>query len=303
MSSLKAMLVHGGAWATPGGEIESHREGVDRAVRTGFDVLHGRGSAVDAVVAAVRLMEDDPTFNAGLGAVLNQSGEVELDAAIMDGTTLSAGAVAVVKGIANPVDLARRVMERSPHVLLAGEGAVAFAREHGMATCSSESLIVERERRRWQNAKRSKKQAIHESSLSFGPSDTVGAVARDEHGHLAAAASTGGTFGKLPGRVGDSPLIGCGLYADDRLGAAASTGWGEEIIRVVMAQRALDILGSGSPAREAARRTIALLEERTGGRGGIILIAPDGTFGFAFNTRHMAHAYLTDSMKDPVVGI
>jgi len=201
------------------------------------------------------------------------------------------------------VELARRVMERSPHVLLTGEGAVAFARAQGMATCSPELLIVERERERWQNAKRSKKRAMPESTLSFGPSDTVGAVARDEHGHLAAAASTGGTLGKLPGRVGDSPLIGCGLYADDRLGAAASTGWGEEIIRVVMAQRAVDMVGSGSPAREAARRTIALLEERTGGRGGIILIAPDGTLGFAFNTTQMAHAYLTDGMNDPEVDV
>ena len=303
MSSLKAILVHGGAWATPGGEIQLHRQGVARAARVGFDVLHGGGSAVDAAAAAVRLMEDDATFNAGLGAVLNQVGEVELDAAVMDGTTLSAGAVAAVKAIANPVDLAQRVMEHSPHVLLVGEGAVAFAREQGMATCSSESLIVERERERWQNAKRSKKPALHEHTLSFGPSDTVGAVARDEHGHLAAATSTGGRLGKLPGRVGDSPLIGCGLYADDRLGAAASTGWGEEIIRIVMAQRAVDMLGSGSPAREAARRTIALLKERTGGRGGIVLIAPDGTLGFAFNTPHMAHAYLTDGLSEPAVGI
>ena len=304
MSSLKAILVHGGAWATPGGEIESHREGVERAARAGFDVLHDGGPAVDAAVAAVRLMEDDPTFNAGLGAVLNQVGDVELDAAVMDGTKLSAGGVAAVKGIANPVDLARHVMERSPHVLLAGEGAVAFAREQGMDIGSSESLIVERERRRWESARQGKKkQTIRESALSFGPSDTVGAVARDEHGHLAAATSTGGRLGKLPGRVGDSPLIGCGLYADDRLGAAASTGWGEEIIRIVMAQRAVDMVGSGSPAREAARRSIDLLEERTGGRGGIILIAPDGTLGFAFNTPHMAHAYLTDGMNDPVVGI
>jgi beta-aspartyl-peptidase (threonine type) len=277
---------------------------VERAARTGFEVLYRGGSAVDAAAAAMRLMEDDETFNAGSGAVLNRSGEVELDAAIMDGATLAAGAVAVVKGIANPVDLARRVMERSGHVLLTGEGALAFAREQGMAICSTESLIVERERRRWKSAKQSdSKRVTHESTLSFGPSDTVGAVARDEDGHLAAAASTGGTLGKLPGRVGDSSLVGCGLYADDRLGAAVSTGRGEEIIRVVMAQRAVDMVGSGSPAREAARRTIDLLEERTGGRGGIILIAPDGTLGFAFNTPHMAHAFLTDGMKDPVVGI
>jgi L-asparaginase / beta-aspartyl-peptidase len=303
VSSLKAILVHGGAWATPGEEIESHLEGVARAARVGFDVLERGGSAVDAAAAAVRWMESDPAFNAGLGAVLNQAGEVELDAAIMDGGTLSAGAVAAVKGIANPIDLARQVMERSPHVMLAGEGAVAFAREQGFATCSPESLVVEREHQRWQDAKRSKKQTTHESVLTVGPSDTVGAVARDDQGHLAAASSTGGTLGKLPGRVGDSPLIGCGLYADDRMGAAASTGWGEAIIRVVMAERAVTILGSGVPPRDVARRTIAYLEERTGGKGGIILVAPDGTLGFAFNTPHMAHSYLTDGMTDPVVGI
>jgi beta-aspartyl-peptidase (threonine type) len=248
-------------------------------------------------------MEDDPTFNAGYGAVLNQLGEVELDAALMDGTTLSAGAVAAVKCVANPIDLARRVMDRSPHVLLTGVGALEFAREQNVTLCTPESLIVDRERRRWQDAKGSPKPAPRESALVSGPSDTVGAVARDGSGRLAAAASTGGTLGKLAGRVGDTPLIGCGLYADDRRGAAASTGWGEGIIRVVMAQRAVDLLASGSPAREAARQAIALLEERTGGRGGIIIITPDGALGFAFNTPHMAHAYLTDGMEDPVVGI
>jgi beta-aspartyl-peptidase (threonine type) len=302
MPSLKAILVHGGAWATPVGEIASHRAGVERAARAGFEVLRAGGSAVDATVAAVRLMEDDPTFNAGYGAVLNQLGEVELDAAVMEGTTLSAGAVAAVKGVANPIDLARRVMERSPHVLLTGDGALAFAREQNLTLCAPESLIVDRERRRSQDAKGSKKQALQESALISGPSDTVGAVARDESGRLAAAASTGGTLGKFAGRVGDTPLIGCGLYADDRRGAAASTGWGEGIIRVVMAHHAVELLVSGSPAREAARLAVALLEERTGGRGGIIIISPDGTLGFAFNTPHMAHAYLTDGMEDPVVG-
>ncbi|MGH9463660.1 MAG: isoaspartyl peptidase/L-asparaginase [Vicinamibacteria bacterium] len=300
---MKAILVHGGAWATPEGEIDSQREGVERAARSGFDVLRNGGPALDAAIAAVRLMEDDPAFNAGYGAVLNQLGEVELDAALMDGTSLSAGAVAAVKGVANPIDLARRVMDRSPHVLLTGVGALEFAREQNVTLCTPESLIVDRERRRWHDATESKKPVMHESALISGPSDTVGAVARDESGRLAAAASTGGTLGKLAGRVGDTPLIGCGLYADNRLGAAASTGWGEGIIRVVMAQRAVDLLASGSPAREAARQAIALLEERTGGRGGIIIISPDGTLGFAFNTPHMAHAYLTDGMEGPVVGV
>ena len=297
-------MVHGGAWATPAKEVDPHRNGVARAARAGFEVLDGGGSAVDAVGEAVRLMEDDATFNAGRGAVLNQVGEVELDAAIMDGSTLGVGAVAAVQGIEHPLELARRVMERSPHVFLVGSGAGEFARSQGVATCDPSSLIVERERARWEEARKLSEQQRHEEyPVSFGPGDTVGAVARDSQGHLAAASSTGGSILKLPGRVGDSPLVGAGLYADDRLGAATSTGWGEGIIRVLMARRAVEFLGSGVPAPEAARQAIGLLEMRTEGRGGIIITAPDGSLGFAFNTPHMAHAYLTDGMNEPAVGI
>ncbi len=297
-------MVHGGAWATPANEVEPHREGVARAARAGFEVLESGGSSVDAVGEAVRLMEDDATFNAGRGAVLNQAGEVELDAAIMEGANLGVGAVAAVQGIEHPLELARRVMDRSPHVFLVGAGAVAFARSQGVATCAPSTLIVERERARWEKAKElSEQKRQKEYPISFGPGDTVGAVARDSHGHLAAASSTGGSLLKLPGRVGDSPLVGSGLYADDRLGAATSTGWGEGIIRVLMARRAVEFLGSGVPAPEAARRAIGFLEMRTDGRGGIIITSPDGSLGFAFNTPHMAHAHLTDGMSEPSVGI
>jgi beta-aspartyl-peptidase (threonine type) len=248
-------------------------------------------------------MEDDPTFNAGRGSVLNQVGEVELDAAVMDGSNLAVGAVAAVQGIKNPVALARRVMDHSPHVLIVGSGAAAFARGEGIETCSTADLIVERERKRWDRArKRRQGQPGNQAPVSFGPGDTVGAVARDSKGHVAAATSTGGTLLKLPGRVGDSPIVGCGLYADDRLGAASSTGWGEGIVRITMARRAVDFLGSGSPAPEAARRAIGLLEIRPEDHGGIIVIAPDGNLGFAYNTPHMAHAYLTDGMSEPAVG-
>ncbi len=251
-------------------------------------------------------MEDDTAFNADHGAVLNQVGEVELDAAIMEGATLGVGAVAAVQGIVHPLELARRVMDRSPHVFLVGSGAVEFARSQGISTCACapSSLIVERERARWEKAKEhSKQQRQNEYPISFGPGDTVGAVARDSQGHVAAASSTGGSLLKLPGRVGDSPLVGSGLYADDRLGAATSTGWGEGIIRVLMARRAVEFLGSGVPAPEAARQAVGFLEMRTEGRGGIIITAPDGSLGFAFNTPHMAHAYLTDGMSEPSVGI
>lgn len=290
---MKAIIVHGGAWAPPGPEIAPHRDGVAWAVRAGWEVLKQGGSAVDAVETAVKLMESDPTFNAGRGANLNSAGDVELDAAIMEGGTLRAGAVASVRGVEHPVELARRVMERTHHVLLVGAGAYQFAVAQEIATCDPASLIVPRERARW------------EKSRAGDPAtpDTVGAAARDGEGHLAAASSTGGSPFKMPGRVGDSPLVGCGLYADDRLGAATATGWGEGIMRVVLSRRALDFLAEGRSPQEAAEGAISILETRTGGRGGIIVVNPEGAVGSFFNTPHMAHAYMTERLSEPVVGI
>lgn len=293
---MKVILVHGGAWAVPEGEKAPHLEGVRNAARIGWNVLSRGGSALDAVTDAVRLMESDPHLNAGRGSVLNQRGEVELDAAIMDGRKLAAGAVASLRGVENPIDVARKVMEQSPHVLLVGSGALEFARAQGLPTCDPEDLIVPRERERWENAKRT-------AATQKTPADTVGAVACDGEGHLAAATSTGGSLLKLPGRVGDSPVIGAGLYADDRLGAAASTGWGEGSIRVVLAYRAVTLIAGKSSAGEAAREAIDILSTRTGGEGGIILVDPEGNPGFFFNTPHMAWAYWRQGMSGPDVGI
>jgi beta-aspartyl-peptidase (threonine type) len=297
---MRAIFVHGGAWATPAVEVEPHRDGVRWAVRAGWEILKRGGSALDAVEAAVRFMETDATFNAGRGSNLNAKGEVEMDAAIMDGASLRAGAVGAVGGVEHPIELARRVMERTRHVLLVGEGALSLAREEGVALCDPETLIVPRERERWNQTRRQ-----GPTTSSFGPAvgDTVGAVARDAAGHLAAASSTGGAPLKLSGRVGDSPLVGCGLYADDRQGAATSTGWGEGIIRIVMAKRAVDFMGEGRSAQEAAEASVSILEARTAGRGGIIVVGPDGTIGRAFNTPHMAHAFMTDAMEEPVAAI
>ncbi len=291
-----AILVHGGAWATPEGELEAHRIGVNRASMIGFEILLTGGSALDAVQKAVEFLESDPTFNAGRGSVLNARGEVELDAAIMEGSELLAGAVACVSRIPHPVSLAREILESSQHVMLSGEGALEFARSRGIPLCDPGELIVERERERYLRARRV-------AAPPSSPNETVGAVACDSRGHVAAASSTGGTFLKLPGRIGDSPVIGSGLYADDRKGAAASTGGGEAILRMVMAFRAVEAMTTGIGPSEAAQQTIHTLGSRAGGQGGIILVDAKGELGYAFNTPHMAHAYLTDGMTKPEVGI
>lgn len=298
-----AILVHGGAWATPDGEIEEHRKGVHRASMVGYEILLMGGSALDAVQRAVEYLEADPTFNAGRGSVLNANGRVELDAAIMDGSRLAAGAVACVSGLVHPVALAREVLENSPHVMLTGEGALEFARTRGITTCDPEELMVERERQRYRLARASSSPGDTRSLGGMAqPGDTVGAVACDSNGHVAAATSTGGALLKLAGRIGDSPIVGAGLYADDRRGAASSTGWGEGILRIVMAYRAVEGMTSVGPG-EAAQHAIRTLESRTQGRGGIILVDSKGELGFAFNTPHMAHAYIHEGMTEPETGI
>ncbi len=285
-----AIAVHGGAGnlgaddpATSGGAGAPRLEGVRRAAEEGWRVLERGGSALDAVEAAVRILEDDPTFNAGTGACLTAAGDVELDASIMDGASLRCGAVAVVKDVRNPVTLARRVMERSSHVLLAGPGASAFAREAGFPPCDNSLLVTAPQRERWLRLR-----ALGRTGSNGG---TVGAVARDLGGHLAAATSTGGIAMKLPGRVGDTPIIGCGTYADDALGAVSCTGHGERIIPLTLARHAADLLGRGLPAPEAAAVAVRLLGERLQGEGGLVLVGRDGEVGFAHNTPVMSRAW------------
>jgi beta-aspartyl-peptidase (threonine type) len=228
-----ALIVHGGAWAIPADELEAHKEGCRRALDVGWQLLAQGRSALDAVEAAVRVLEDDPAFDAGVGSVLNRDGIVELDAAIMEGEQLRSGAVAAVRRIRNPITLARRVLE-SQVILLTATGAERFAESVGIPFCDPSELIVARERERW-TALLKQGPVRAQDAFVANPGDTVGAVALDQRGHLAAGTSTGGTANKLPGRVGDSPLIGCGLYADDQSGACSSTGWGESIIKVVLA--------------------------------------------------------------------
>jgi beta-aspartyl-peptidase (threonine type) len=279
---IPALIVHGGA-----GTVEDERRaaclaGVERAARAGWDALERGGSATDAVEAAVREMEDDPEFNAGYGAVLNRLGTVEVDACIMDGA-LRAGAVAAVPWFRHPVTLARRLLEAGEHVLLVGGGALLYAREVGMAGDPPESMIAPRSR-----ARHEREAAARAGTKGVG--DTVGACCVDRDGRVAAATSTGGTPWKRPGRVGDSPLVGCGNYADKRAGAASCTGHGESIIRVVMARAAVDRLRAGATADGAARAAVAELVERTGGEGGLILVARDGSVGHFTSTPRMPWA-------------
>lgn len=298
-----ALAVHGGAWDIPDELVEPHREGLQRSLNAGWTALLRGGTAVDAVEAAIVTMEDDEAFDAGRGSFINQAGEVELDASIMDGRTMRAGAVAGVQNIRNPIRLARKIMDESEHVLLAGMGAVRFAREHGLSTCSQDDLITDRELQRWRETQRrgggSVKDAFRRKKV---PADTVGAVALDAAGDFASGTSTGGVPNKYPGRVGDSPLIGCGTYAENGLGGVSTTGWGEAMIRVVMAKSVLDTLERNQAGPQAAAEEgIRMLERKVQGFGGVVVLGRSGAVGLAFNTPRMARGYMTAAMDTPVV--
>jgi L-asparaginase / beta-aspartyl-peptidase len=284
------LVVHGGAWAIPEDMIEAHLKGVRNAAAVGWRVLESGGSSLDAVEEAVVVMENDETFDAGRGSFLNRDGKVQLDALIMEGSTLRAGGVGCVEHIANPVRAARKILSESPHVYFVGEGAERFAREHGIPLCRNEDLIIPREverLRHYQTHLGEEKPNIFAEETSV---DTVGAVALDRDGNLAAATSTGGTLNKAPGRLGDSSLIGCGCYADNESAAASTTGWGEPIMKLVLAKWSTDRVRSGSVPEWVAKEAISHLEERVKGHGGIILLDPEGRIGIAHNTPRMAWA-------------
>jgi L-asparaginase / beta-aspartyl-peptidase len=270
-----SIIVHGGAGPIRDDSLSARLEGCKAAALAGWKILDQGGSATDAAETAVVVLEDNPLFNAGIGSTLNRLGKVEMDAAIMEGQSLRAGSVAAVSRIKNPIKLARRIMEDGRHVMLAGEGALLFARRIGFPECPSESLIVDHRRKSWQDKH-----------------GTVGCVAVDSDGQLAVATSTGGIFDKLPGRVGDSPLIGCGTYADG-YGAASCTGDGEAIIRVVLAKSAVDMLKAGADPQTAVEEAVALLAARTGSSVGLILIDSQGKIAYARNTTHMPVCWAT----------
>jgi len=287
-----ALAVHGGAWNIPDDMVEPSRAGVRRALEAGWSDLRDGAAALDVVERVVRILEEDPTFDAGVGSRLNAARQVELDASVMDGRDLRAGAVAAIQGVRHPVSVARLVMERSPHVLLVGAGARRFAREHGAELCRTRDLLVGRELDRFLRVREGERHLV-DHEFHEGPMGTVGAVALDRHGRMAAATSTGGTQDKWPGRVGDTPIPGAGTWADDRAGAASCTGWGESILRSALAKTAVDHMAERRPAGVAARRALAALR-RVGGRGGLIVVDRAGVAAAAFNTPRMARGIATE---------
>ncbi len=277
-----SIVVHGGAGDVSAERRPLHVAGCERAAAAGAEILARGGSALDAVQRAVEVLEDDPVFNAGTGACLNADGTIELDASIMEGTTLRGGGVCALPPFKNPIAIARRVLDETRHVLLAGEGAARFATQRGFARVDAASMITEHALARW-NAVRAKKAAAPWAG------GTVGAVARDVQGAVAAATSTGGMVDKLAGRVGDSPILGAGTYADDRAGACSTTGHGEAMMRVCLAKTIVDGLSNGH-VEETARRSLAMMRQRTGESGGAIAVAVDGSLGIARSTKTMSWA-------------
>jgi beta-aspartyl-peptidase (threonine type) len=303
-SMTPALIVHGGAWDIPEDAVEACKSGCNRALTAGWSILSRGGSALDAIEAAIMVLEDDPVFDAGYGSHLNLDGHVECDAIVMNGATLRAGAAAGLQRVKNPIQVARKILETCPHMMLVAGGAERFAKEQGIKLCKPEELVSEAEHEAWMKCKADKHAAEHHRGHEQG---TVGAVAIDRDGSLFAATSTGGTCCKLPGRVGDSPLIGCGCYADSQAGGVSCTGYGEAIMKIVMAKTTVDLLRGPaicvdpsesadvcdlSTADLAARQAIHLLGKRTHATGGLILLDRHGNPGFAFNTPRMAYGYV-----------
>jgi len=303
-----ALIVHGGAWDIPDEAVDTCKAGCERALAAGWSILKSGGSALEAIEAAIIVLENDAVFDAGYGSHLNLDGQVECDAIVMDAATLRAGAAAGLKRLQNPIRLARQILERSPHMMLIGEGAERFAVEQRLPLCAPEDLVAESERDAWLKCRNGKHAAAHHRGHEQG---TVGAVAIDQHGSLFAGTSTGGTCCKLPGRVGDSPLIGCGCYADSESGGVSCTGYGEAIMKVVMAKTAADFLrhpvssdafaathirpkpAVPDAATLAAREAVSILARRTHATGGLILLDVHGNPGVAFNTPRMAYGYVS----------
>ena len=274
-SKMACIIIHGGCGMALRKERFSKAVNMcEIAVKAGYDVLCNGGSSIDAAETAVKVLEDDPLFNAGRGSVVNRDGDIEMDAMIVEGKDLKMGSVAAVKGVANPISLARLVMEKTEHTMLIGDGAKQLATEYGIPHVTDEYL----------NTKN-----ISEASTLMDKSDTVGAVARDKYGNIASATSTGGITLKRAGRVGDSPIIGCGGIADNTKGGVSTTGHGESITRVTLANRVLSLLNT-LPVNEAIEQSLHYMSSKTNGRGGIILITNNGEIGKGFSTEAMVWA-------------
>jgi L-asparaginase / beta-aspartyl-peptidase len=289
-----SIAIHGGAGVISRASMfaeneRAYRADLERALDAGYAVLEKDGTSLDAVVAAVRILEDSPLFNAGKGAVFSHAGINELDAAIMDGATQKAGAVAGVRHVKNPIELARMVMERTPHVLLSGEGAEEFALEQGVTLVPDSYFYTERRWKQLEEAQKlEKNERVASADEDIGYFGTVGAVALDRNGNLAAATSTGGMTNKRWGRIGDSPIIGAGTYADNATCAVSATGSGEYFIRAVVAHEiCARVRLSGVTAAKAAHEVIHGRLEEIGGDGGVIVVDKNGALSLEFNTEGM----------------
>ena len=286
------IIVHGGAWDIPDRLVEVNLSGVEESVKAGWKVLEAGGSALDAVVAAVNVLEDDPSFDAGIGSVLTEDRTVEMDALIMDGENLDAGAVAGLRDVRYPIRLARKVMEETPHVMMIGEGASRLADEFGLERITQEELVTD--------------EAVQEfeewsEKAEFGDPfshDTVGAVALDCDGNIAVATSTGGVTGKRVGRIGDVPLIGSGGYADNRVGGVSTTGHGESIMKVNLAKLVLTYMKTGMHIQVASEKALGYMRVRVNGHGGLIALDADGNIGHAFTTKRMVWALIKDGKME-----
>lgn len=293
-----AIIVHGGAgaWNKKEDMMPKAQEACREAAYEGQQLLLKGATALDAVEAATRILEDCPVLDAGRGSYVNQSGEIEMDALIMDGETLNVGAVGAIQRVRNPISLARRIMDDCEHAFLVAGGADSFAEQIGFPRCSLNDLLVGTAAEQIQQLARDGKGIKDRPKESMG---TVGAVARDLNGNLAAAVSTGGTANKRAGRIGDSPLPGSGGYADNWTAAAVATGYGEALMKVIISRRICEFVGAGLVAQDACDAAIRLLRERVQGQGGVIAVDARGNVGRAFNTDAMPHAYAIGS--EPVI--
>ncbi|PYJ90168.1 MAG: beta-aspartyl-peptidase [Verrucomicrobia bacterium] len=296
------LVIHGGAGTidrskmTPEKERE-YRAGLEHALMAGHEILKSGGSSLDATEAAVRVLEDDPHFNAGKGSVFTSAGTNEMDAAIMDGKTLAAGAVAALKHVRNPISLARLVMEKSGHVMMDGEGAEAFAKENGMELVDQKYFFTQERWDALQKIKAAEKHRTGGAGKAFFITDqdrhgTVGAVALDKNGNLAAATSTGGTTNKRPGRVGDSPVIGAGTYANNATCAVSATGDGEYFIRATVGHDVSALMEYRRMSLKEAAQAVLDKVAKLGGTGGLIAIDRQGNVALPFNTTGMYRGYV-----------
>jgi beta-aspartyl-peptidase (threonine type) len=300
---VPALIAHGGAGGDPN-DKPTYRAAMDEALRRGWAILQRGGSSLHAIEATIQLVEDHPRFNAGHGSALTEQGTVECDASIMEGDTLQAGAVGAVSGVRSAIGLARRILEDGRHILLVGDGALAFAREQNLPLCPPGALVIERQRQALAKHVATRREAVgQETSRTAGGTvgGTVGAVAIDVQGRIAAGTSTGGYTGKRPGRVGDSALIGAGTYADSRLGGVSTTGHGEAFIRTVLAKTALDILKEMDDPQIAADVALDIVREEGRGSGGLILMDWRGRLAYAHSTAFMPVGWCVPTAMEPIL--